>query len=242
MAYNTSPGAGYMQQQAGSPHGDGQDKGNARAKGITSCTIRQILQMAPSQGNNWRMDGAEFAVVKIVGVIRSVQEVTSHRTYLIEDGTSQITAKAFGPVNNADLREGVYARITGPVREFQNVRSIHPATLHPITNFDEITHHSLEAILTHLQRTKGSLQDRAGGAGQPASSLLRSHAQTGDLSSLATQLVTLIGSSPDISFDDIRDQFPNATPDQLRNVLTDLTNEGHVYTTHDDDHFKLTSG
>lgn len=66
------------------------------------------------------------------------------------------------------LTEGVYARIFGTLKSFNNKRHVgaRPGGVRALTDHNEVQCHLLEATIVHLQLTRGPLNDekKAGGA------------------------------------------------------------------------------
>jgi replication factor A2 len=68
------------------------------------------------------------------------------------------------------LQENTYVRVYGRLKPFNNKRHVGAHVVRPITDFNEINMHLLEATYVHLYFTRGppeSLQGAAGGGGNP---------------------------------------------------------------------------
>lgn len=63
-----------------------------------------------------------------------------------------------------DGSDGIYARVVGNLRTFQDKVTLSAFTVTPIEDFNEITHHLLDAIYVHCYNTKGPLQGGGGAA------------------------------------------------------------------------------
>jgi len=68
----------------------------------------------------------------------------------------------------ADWSDGVYVRIVGSLRSFNNKRNIVAFRIQPLTDFNELTYHFLEVIYVHLFNTKGGQVAQGGFANNTA--------------------------------------------------------------------------
>ena len=68
--------------------------------------------------------------------------------------------------------EGVYIRVIGNVKVFNEKRQVTAFNVRPIDDFNEVTHHAMESIYCHLKATKGAASAGAGGMGSTVSVLL----------------------------------------------------------------------
>eukprot|EP00123_Amoebidium_parasiticum_P005613 comp16768_c0_seq1/m.15115 comp16768_c0_seq1/g.15115 ORF comp16768_c0_seq1/g.15115 comp16768_c0_seq1/m.15115 type:complete len:281 (-) comp16768_c0_seq1:570-1412(-) len=158
-----SQGGGFMR---GGNDGAG---GDTRPAGPThSCppvSIKQVLQAQQDLGDDlFKIDGRSPNQVTFIGRIMSVQPQSTNVVYKIEDGTGQIDVKLWVDNDDNDAeaqkraqwREGVYVRVVGQIRSFQETRSIVAYHIKTIQDFNEVTYHLLQTIHTHLTVTKGS--------------------------------------------------------------------------------------
>lgn len=60
--------------------------------------------------------------------------------------------------------DGIYVRVVGNLRTFQGKVSLSAFSVAPIEDFNEVTHHFLDAIYVHCYNTKGPLQGANSGA------------------------------------------------------------------------------
>jgi replication factor A2 len=106
--------------------------------------------------------------VTFVGQIRNVSTQTTNITYKIDDGTGTVEVKQWidsdtstsdpgGPedMNKAKLVENAYCRVWGRLKAFNNKRHIGAFVIRPVTDYDEIHYHLLEATAVHLFFTSG---------------------------------------------------------------------------------------
>lgn len=52
-------------------------------------------------------------------------------------------------------REGMYVRVVGNIKSFQNTRNLTSYVIRPITDFNEITYHLLDSLYAHLEALNG---------------------------------------------------------------------------------------
>jgi replication factor A2 len=106
--------------------------------------------------------------ITFVGQIRNVSTQTTNITYKIDDGTGTVEVKQWidsdastsdpeGPedTNKAKLVENAYCRVWGRLKAFNNKRHVGAHVIRPITDYNEINYHLLEATAVHLFFTRG---------------------------------------------------------------------------------------
>jgi hypothetical protein len=88
--------------------------------------------------------------------------------YTIEDGTGKVDVRkwinrdedAVFVQKRSALREGVYVRVIGELRAFQDQKSVTSNHIRPLDDFNEITYHILETIYVHVLHTHGRKSDQ----------------------------------------------------------------------------------
>jgi len=99
-----------------------------------------------------------------VGQIRNVSQQATNYTYKLDDGTGTIEVKlwidpeaanAMEDDNKAKLTENGYARVWGRLKAFNNKRHVGALVIRPITDYNEVQYHLLEATAVHLHLTRG---------------------------------------------------------------------------------------
>ena len=147
-------------------------------------------------------------------------------------------------------QDHVYVRIIGSVREYDSKRVIMANSIRKVSTANELTHHMLEVVHTHLGYKKGSvlemgnfgaapqmMQQGFGGAG---SALQAQQGGGNELSELILEVMrNSIGDiSTGIHKDEIiRELKGRYSAQDVMNAMADMTNDGLVYSTIDDSHF-----
>lgn len=125
-----------------------------------------LKQLSSSRGGDevYRVDDVELHTVKLVGTISQFHDETTNYSFKINDGTGEIDCKKWKDNDSPSifnaLREGQTARVVGTIREFAGRSHLLVYSVAPVTNFNEVTHHILDVIFTHLQNTKGKVPVR----------------------------------------------------------------------------------
>lgn len=131
--------------------------------------------------------------ITFVGQIRNISTQTTNITYKVDDGTGVIEVKQWndgdmsiaeqmGNDNDAKpkLIEEGYCRVWGKLKAFNNKKHVGAHVIRPVTDYNEINYHLLDATAIHLFFTRGPLEigkgqngartnDGATGAQQPVS-------------------------------------------------------------------------
>ena len=245
-----------------------QAKGNKDRQSLIPVTIKQ-LKNAPAMTSGeqgFQLDGRDLYQVTICGLIMNADEQSTNLQYTIDDGTDTIMVKMWVDADADDAfqerrahwKEGVVVRVIGQLRSFNNTKSLVAYSMQPITDFNEYTFHFIEVVHTHLRHTKGPVPMDAPAAGYAAPSAMGGAptamggyqqaapmAPQQSLSDLVLKFFQSKGEASDagVTIHDASNALAanGVAPEQVRNIVEELVNEGHLYSTIDDDHYKATA-
>jgi replication factor A2 len=109
--------------------------------------------------------------VTFVGQIQGISTQPTNITYRVDDGTGMVEVKQWIDTdsNKEDRMDGVesnkpklvengYCRVWGRLKSFNNKRHVGAHIIRPITDYNEINYHLLEATAVHLFLTRGPPQ------------------------------------------------------------------------------------
>uniref|UniRef100_A0A4W6DH75 Replication factor A protein 2 n=1 Tax=Lates calcarifer TaxID=8187 RepID=A0A4W6DH75_LATCA len=240
----TSTVGGYTQSPGGfaSPalSQGGDKKGRTRANQIIPCTVSQL--MSASQADEaFKVGDVEVAQVTIVGIIRSTDKSMTNIQYKVDDMTGapmdvkQWVDTEDPSVDSTVLPPGTYVKVSGNLRSFQNHRSVVAFSVRPLEDMNEITSHMLEVVQAHMV-------------------LFSSHAQLVSPRTVCSlsctscpllfaRVLSLIRSCQDaqgISIQDLKQRLSGMSLAVIKQAVEFLSNEGHIFSTIDEDHFKST--
>ncbi|NP_001316308.1 replication protein A 32 kDa subunit [Kryptolebias marmoratus] len=256
--YTQSPG-GFASPSASQ---GGEKKGRTRATQIIPCTVSQL--MSASQADEaFRVGDVEVSQITIVGIIRSTDKSMTNIQYKVDDMTgAPMDVKQWVDledpgVDSTVLPPGTYVRVSGNLRSFQNHRSVVAFSVRPLEDMNEITSHMLEVVQAHMVLGKsqstpgvdGGMSGRVTPVSRPALTV------TGDnypgvspvalygLNANQNQVLSLIRGCPDpqgISIQDLKQRLSGINLSIIKQAVEFLSNEGHIFSTIDEDHYKST--
>ncbi|XP_023744004.1 replication protein A 32 kDa subunit A [Lactuca sativa] len=174
----------------------------------------------------------------------------------------------FDKLQMEDVREGVYVRVDGHLRSFRGERHVSVFSVRPVTNFDEITFHFIACIHYHMRATKGQKTQGDGTTlSQNMSSTPNTPIQNGtngfkttSLSQLSVpfsvdgdglkgfdqvvlaylQLPANYGNEKGIHTNELAQKL-KLSHDKIMESIRTLEDEGMIYSTIDEFHYKATS-
>ncbi|KAI4894355.1 hypothetical protein NFI96_032789 [Prochilodus magdalenae] len=263
-----SMGGGYTQSPGGfgSPAASqgGDKKGRTRAQQIVPCTVSQLMSAAQAE-DVFRVGDVEVAQVTIVGIIRSTDKSMTNIQYKVDDMTGapmdvkQWVDTEDPSVDSSVIPPNTYVKVSGNLRSFQNNRSLVAFSVRALEDMNEITSHMLEVVQAHMLLSKP--QTTTGGGGGMNSSIMPisrsgmgstgvtggysgSNAMANNgLSPNQNQVLSLIKSCPEpqgISIQELKQRLSGMNMTVIRQVVDFLSNEGHIFSTIDEDHFRST--
>jgi replication factor A2 len=107
-----------------------------------------------------------------IGQVRNISTQATNITYRVDDGTGSIDVKkwidpdardALEDGSGSTLAQDAYVKVWGKMKSFNNKRHVGATFVRPISDFNEISHHLLEATVAHLYFTRGPLSNAKGG-------------------------------------------------------------------------------
>lgn len=239
-------------------------------------TIKQVHSISEEDGAQ-RLDNVEVFSVRIVGTIHSIEAHATNVMYKISDGTGMLDCKSFiekegvGSAKFADCREQSLVRVNGNIRIYEGHKSLMIFHMSVIHDWNELTHHLLESIHTHLKNTRGPLPSGVQGQGQGQAfgqhgqsmhdamamrqnvSVFAKTEHTGaqnavvELRDKIVQAYRILGDSDSgAGFPEVLGQLAQMgapiSMHQLKHEVEYLANEGTLYTTIDETHYRTTDG
>ncbi|GAB2291459.1 hypothetical protein Dimus_025714 [Dionaea muscipula] len=131
------------------------------AQGLTPLSVKQIIEaeFSTSERSNFVIDGTDVYNVKIVGMVFNKVERVTDVGFIVDDGTGRIDIHRW--VNEAIdskemdiIRDGMYVSVFGHLKGFQGKKQITAYAVRPVTDFNELTYHFIECAYVHDYNTK----------------------------------------------------------------------------------------
>lgn len=139
-------------------------KASRERQSLLPLTIKQLHSIVEEDGTN-KLDGVEVFTVRIVGTVLNTDSHATNVMYTISDGTGTVECKRFVEKDDhgsdprfPDCQPHTLVRVNGNIRIYDGRKSLMIYAMTPIMDWNELTHHNLEIIHSHLARTRGPLQ------------------------------------------------------------------------------------
>ncbi|KAL9242260.1 hypothetical protein vseg_016279 [Gypsophila vaccaria] len=238
---------------------------NRDAQALVPLTVKQINEalLTSEDKSNFVVDGVDVNNVTIVGMVFNKVERVTDIGFALDDGTGRIDVhrwvnEAYDTRETENIMDGMYVRVHANLKGFQGKRQLVAFATRPITDFNEITFHFLECIYVHFYNTKLQASSAPGEA-QMMSSVngTPSRAHQGALQNQFAGHVADLRGLDQMIMDHL--QLPgslarekgvhiselvqklNAPHDRIMASMKALVDEGLVYSTIDEEHFKSTA-
>ncbi|KAI3694710.1 hypothetical protein L1987_77679 [Smallanthus sonchifolius] len=231
---------------------------------LIPLTVKQINKALLSNDDkvNFLIDGVDVNNVKLVGMVLNKAERVTDISFVLDDGTGRVDCNRWvhDPVDTKEMEsilEGMYVRVHGQLKGFQGKKQLVVFGIKPVTDFDEITHHFVECIYVHSYNTK-LMKQQASSSNQthmPSSAVNTQTYQTAPSNQFTGQYVAdglkgidkmvldylmLPGSlarESGVHQEELARQL-GIPLNKIQVALTCLIDEGLVYNSIDDFHFK----
>jgi len=203
--------------------------------------------------------------LSLVAKVISVREDNVTFNMVLDDGTGRITSKMFlsndgaqdlEAQRRAELREGIYVRVFGHLSVYNNERQINTFHARPIKDFNEVTYHLSQIIFQHMHIAAGGdtatapgAQPKFEGAAAPAAAAAAAaFVAPGGMSPIQGEVLAIFNAPDAASIDaglTIADVIARSNnrfnQQQVSAAINYLVDEGHLYSTIDDAHWKSCS-
>jgi len=231
---------------------------------LIPVTIAMTLQAcSDSSGGNDMLalkDGRPLHSVKIIGAVRSAEVQSTNIMYTIEDGTGAIDVKQWSDDNDAEsigemrrqtARDGIYVKVVGQLSEYEGKKQVVANSVQILSTGDELTHHLLEVMYSAEKFKQAdsivaapTLQ-KSNGMSFGGSNNNNNSVQTGgnDADSTREKVLQFLkendsetGASIEVC---IKHLNGVATEAVIRKAAEDLSEEGQIYSTINENFFKV---
>jgi len=264
---NAMGGGGFMSESQ-SPSVGGGPKKQQRSQSLLPVT-GAIMHKAEYNTTDdvFRYEGVDLHQVTFVGIIKEIQEAATNISYRIDDGTSEfVSVKKWIDTDDhsndqarSQCREDTYVRVLGHMKSFNEgqVRSVIAFLITPIRDFNEITFHMLEVIYSSMMIKRingGGMKQIGGNMMQTPNRKANTGAGMEQYNNSGGMETGLTGTNKmvynhilacqnetGISIQELQNKVRQFNGNQIRTALEWLSNEGHIYSTIDDDHFRSTA-
>ncbi|GBG73758.1 hypothetical protein CBR_g17098 [Chara braunii] len=177
-------GGGFVSTPGGMTDGGGGSLMSPSGKGgrgsqsnaLFPVTVKQVVSAQQKSEENFiNLDGQDVYNVTLLGRIVSKDVRNTETSYILDDGTGQITIKQWKDVDNDDeidqqrlVSLGMYVRVHGHIRIFLGTRGILAFDVRQIEDYNEVTAHFTECIFVHLYNKRAA---QGGVGGTPMSAM-----------------------------------------------------------------------
>ena len=111
------------------------------------------------------IDGKSIHRLQIIARLISTDVGETMVKYLVDDGTGQVEVQYWNTDGESEYVKNVrssiqlntYVAFIGKVRLMNAQKQIHAFNVRPVKDYNEVTHHFLQAVFDHYQRVKGPL-------------------------------------------------------------------------------------
>jgi len=261
--WNSSQGGGFMSNVNNSPstQGGNQEGRAKKPQNVVPVYISEVLN-APEEG--FTVEGFDVGMIQVVGRVTNIEKATTKNTYQMEDHTGSVDVIQWMEEgsNEPELPTGSYIKVLGSMRTQGEKRHIMAFRIMDVPSQEERDCHILQVVYSHLKLKQlnekmtgggGSSMDHSGLSNSMMGSVIGTSfgGGTSTTSSSASfgnknydTVYALIRSSNDPNGINVGSIF-NAVQGKMSKGEMDaavefLSNEGHIYSTVDDEHFKTT--
>lgn len=236
---------GYNQSQGGFTSSQTTSEKKKAAFKILPCTVSQLLS-AWEANDVFMIGDTEINQVSLVGVITRIVPFVANILYSVDDmsgppmDVKYWTDTEDPHVLKTTFSPGTYVKVSATLHTFQGQRSLVALNMRRLDDLNEITSHMLEVVQAHMQL--GGVANGDGNSvhgGGPSTA----HTETNGLTTTQNHVLNVVKSfsaHEGIRFQDLLRRCGCFTVSNIRLSLKFLLNEGYIFSTIDEEHFKAT--
>ncbi len=242
------------------------EKKSFKNKTCMAVTIRQIKTGERDAGQTV-IDKLCPEMVKIMGTVISKESTSTAIEFSINDGTGQISTKLWVDKGSSNeeamhkITEGSFVSVIGALKEYNDIISLQVFKVFPVEDWNAMTHHLLEVILMHNTNLKGPVpgseaakaaeKNVAYNMGMGGNMMMQSPAGPGGQratndSGVDEMLLKAIkatsgreeGTTVEETFEFLMKNKENITREKVDEKVRQWHEDGLLYGTIDDQHFK----
>lgn len=251
-------GGGFLNSSVAASPSGAEKKKAGRLSNVVPCTVAQI-HMMPESDENLKIGSLSANIVILIGLVRSVDVLPTKVTYVIDDYTGPgIEVQMWIGENDEQnkkvnvVHENTYARVTGAIRSMKGKRHILGFNVQPVKDFNEISMHMAEVVHTAMAVAVMDKQSSTGGGFNSTSIMTPGMTASTDTFSsndsrkltrpqqLVKQAIINCKNEEGIDVMEIYNNLKSLNRQSIQEALEFLCNEGHIYSTIDEDHYKST--
>ncbi|XP_066143075.1 replication protein A 32 kDa subunit [Euwallacea fornicatus] len=228
-----------------------------RHQSVVPVVIRMLNDCTEDE---FKMFGLPVQMVSVVGILINYEVQSTNASYTIEDHTGTLKAMWWldsdgddGTTQLPSVKEGSYVKAFGTIKTQEDRRTLMILNMLPVDDCNVITLHLLEVIKSRLQAedlsNAAAFQIQKNNPGAELANTMIMMDENGasnaplNMSEIQKQVFRLLqadntAAGPDR--DSILNKFSDTRKREASEALDFMVNEGHVYTTIDNEHFKIT--
>ncbi|XP_054798899.1 replication protein A 32 kDa subunit A [Prosopis cineraria] len=231
-------------------------------QGLVPVTVKQISEASHSgdEKSNFLINGVDVTNVTLVGMVFEKVDRNTDVSFVLDDGTGRITCRRwvnepFDSKEMEEIRDGMYVRVYGHLKSFQGVKQVVAFSIRPVMSFDEISFHFIDCIHNHLHskvKVEGVTPARpsslttshvSNGHQAPSSNPLYAQYSVDGLKDCDKLVLDYLNQHSDMSdergihVDELSREL-KLPLDKIMLSLKTLGDDGLVYSTIDDNHYK----
>ncbi|XP_011607457.2 replication protein A 32 kDa subunit-like [Takifugu rubripes] len=208
---------------------------------ILPVTVSQLLS-APQVGHGAFVIGyLELHQVSVVGVVRRSAHYDTNVQYCVDDMTGPpLLVKQWVGEEATPICPGTYVKVTGCLRGGSDQKVLLALNVRCLQELNEITSHMMEVVQAHMQLFGKAFDVNMNPTAGPGAGGVLPIGLSTIQGEVLHVIRTYAASGDGIGIHELKTQLGFLSSTDLRTSLAFLLNEGHIFSTVDQHHFKST--
>ncbi|KAK4801218.1 hypothetical protein SAY86_021705 [Trapa natans] len=130
-------------------------------EGLVPVTVKQLSEayQPGDEKSSFQIDGTDVTNVTLVGMVAQMVVRATDVSFSLDDGTGRVVCKrwtndSFDSMEMDAIQDGIYVRVIGHLRNSHGGKQLVAFAVRPVLNFNEITFHSIDCIHHHFRKSR----------------------------------------------------------------------------------------
>ncbi|KAI0065399.1 replication protein A, subunit RPA32 [Artomyces pyxidatus] len=259
-------GGGYL--TGGSPFGSasgspgGVGRRDALSQSLRPLNVKQLVNATQAHADaDWTVENNQIGQVTVVAQIVSIQNQTTNNVYVLDDGGGRIEARHWSDSTSGGegfdgIETDCWARVTGTLKTFGSKRYINAVHIRPVKDHMEIFFHLAEVMAVQLIFDRGPPNAHGQNVSPSAAGHASASAYTAQSNNVAAGgafshlppvqrgIIEFLLAQPENeegTHVGAIARAVGANADAISEALERLMDEGHIFSTIDEAHFRVST-
>lgn len=225
---------------------------------VRPLSLADVQAVTSDESGKHELDGQEIIVVCVLGRVVEIEKTANFTRVTLDDGKDKMEVRIWNTNDESsnegqtsssavdEIQEGCYLKVYGNMRNFKGINNIVALSFKIVENPKEIQYHNLLIKFTSLYFKHGLLTNSSSTDSKQAVNVSGGFNNNDVLTPIQRNVQEILqkyqSTESGASIDDILSSLRSTYSEtEIRNTISHLYSEGHIYSTIDEEHYKAST-